>query len=208
MATLQKKTSRGHTYWQIVESRRVNGKPRPVVLMHLGTAEALLSRLSQEPTKALKARVFQFGPLAALWNIAEELEVVPTIDREVQKREQGLSCGQYILLAALNRCVGATSKASLSAWYRQTILPRLLPASEALLASQRFWDHMAYLDAPAIARIEEALAQRLIEHFKVDLKTLLFDATTSTPLSTPRPQATWPSEATPRASARTSVSLG
>jgi transposase len=177
VATLQKKTSRGHTYWQIVESRRVNGKPRPVVLMHLGTAEALLGRLSQEPTKALKARVFQFGPLAALWNIAEELEVVPTIDREVQKREQGLSCGQYILLAALNRCVGATSKASFSAWYRQTILPRLMPASEGLLASQRFWDHMAYLDEPAIVRIEEALAQRLIEHFKVDLRTLLFDAT-------------------------------
>ena len=177
VATLQKKTSRGHTYWQIVESRRVNGKPRPVVLMHLGTAETLLGRLSQEPTKALKARVFQFGPLAALWNIAEELEVIPTIDREVQKREQGLSCGQYILLAALNRCVGATSKASFSEWYRQTILPRLLPASEGLLASQRFWDHMAYLDAPAIARIEEALAQRLVEHFKIDLRTLLFDAT-------------------------------
>lgn len=177
VATLQKKTSRGHTYWQIVESRRVNGKPRPVVLMHLGTAEALLGRLSQEPAKAVKARVFQFGSLAALWNIAEELEVVPSIDREVQKREQGLSCGEYMLLAALNRCVGATSKASLSEWYRQTILPRLLPASEALLASQRFWDHMAYLDEPAIARIEEALAQRLIEHFKVDLRTLLFDAT-------------------------------
>jgi len=177
VATLQKKTSRGHTYWQIVESRRVNGKPRPVVLMHLGTAEALLGRLSQEPAKALKARVFQFGLLAALWNIADELEVVPTIDRVVHKREQGLSCGQYILLAALNRCAGATSKASFSDWYRKTILPRLMPAAEGLLASQRFWDHMAYLDAPVIARIEEALAQRLVEHFSIDLRTLLFDAT-------------------------------
>lgn len=177
VATIQKKTCRGHTYWQIVESRRVNGKPRPVVLMHLGSAEALLRRLSQEPTKPLKAKVFQFGPLAALWNIAEELEVVSTIDHQVPKREQGLSCGQYILLAALNRCVGATSKASLYAWYRKTILPRFMPASKGLLASQRFWDHMAYLDTPTIGRIEEALAQRLIEHFKVDLRTLLFDAT-------------------------------
>ena len=106
MATLQKKVSRGHTYWQIVESRRINGKPRPVVLMHLGTAEALLRRLEQEPAKPLKAKVFQFGALAALWNIAEELDVVLIIDRLVPKREQGLSCGQYMLLAALNRCVG------------------------------------------------------------------------------------------------------
>ena len=112
MATIQKKVSRGHTYWQIVESRRINGKPRPVVLMHLGTAEALLHRLQEEPTKPFKAKVFQFGALAALYNIAEELELIPTIDRHVPKRDQGLSCGQYIHLAALNRCVGATSKAS------------------------------------------------------------------------------------------------
>jgi transposase len=177
MATLQKKVSRGHTYWQIVESRRINGKPRPVVLMHLGTAAALLRRLHEEPTKPLKAKVFQFGALAALYNIAEELEVVPTIDRHLPKREQGLSCGQYMLLAALNRCVGTTSKASFYEWYRKTVLHRLLPASKALLASQRFWDHMSYLGAPIIARIEEALVQRLIEHFRVDLRTLLFDAT-------------------------------
>jgi transposase len=177
MATIQKKVSRGHPYWQIVESRRINGKPRPVVLMHLGTAEGLLHRLRQEPTKPLKARVFEFGTLAALWNIAEELEVVRTIDRHVPKREQGLSCGQYMVLAAFNRCVGATSKSSFYSWYRKTILHRLLPASKGLLASQRFWDHMSYLDAPTLARIEETLAQRLIEHFRVDLRTLLFDAT-------------------------------
>jgi len=177
MATIQKKVSRGHTYWQIVESRRIGGKPRPVVLMHLGTAETLLRRLEEEPTRAIKARVFQFGALAALWQIAEELDVVATIDRHIPKRDQGLSCGQYMLLAALNRCVGATSKASFYGWYRKTVLHRLLPTSKGLLASQRFWDHMGYLDAPTLARIEESFTQRLIEHFKVDLRTLLFDAT-------------------------------
>ena len=33
----------------------------------------------------------------------EELDVVG-IDAQVPKRDQGLSCGQYLLLAALNRC--------------------------------------------------------------------------------------------------------
>jgi len=113
MATLQKKVSRGKTYWQIVESRRVNGKPRPVVLLHLGTAEKLFQRLQQGPGKPIKAKVVQFGALAALWEMAKELQVVEIIDQHVKKRDQGLSCGQYILLAALNRCVGATSKASL-----------------------------------------------------------------------------------------------
>jgi len=177
MATIQKKISRGHAYWQIVESRRINGKPRPVVLMHLGTAEGLLRRLESSPAKTVKAKVFQFGALAALWNLAEELQVVATIDRHIQKRNQGLSCGQYMLLAALNRCVGAASKASFYGWYRKTILHRLLPASKKLLSSQRFWDHMSYPDAQAIARIEEEFSQRLIDQFKVDPRTLLFDAT-------------------------------
>jgi transposase len=177
MATIQKKPSRGHTYWQIVESRRINGKPRPIVLMHLGTAENLLRRLQEGAGKPLKAIVYEFGALAALWNLAEELGLVETIDRCVPKREQGLSCGRYILLAALNRCVAPCSKASLYDWYRQTILHRLLPAPKRSLNSQRFWDHMGYLDQQTIAKIENALTQRLIDHFKIDLKTLLFDAT-------------------------------
>lgn len=177
MATIQKKISRGRTYWQIVHSRRVNGKPRPIVLMHLGTASGLLQRLQGRVGKPLKARVFQFGAIAALWNLAEELEFVDTIDHCVGKRQQGISCGQYILLAALNRCVAASSKASLYKWYCKTVLHRLLPTSKRSLASQRFWDHMEYLDQEKIAKIEEQFTRRLIMHFKVDLRTLLLDAT-------------------------------
>lgn len=177
MATIQKKISRGHTYWQIVESRRIGGKPRPVVLLHLGTAEGLLRRLQEGGKKPIKAQILHFGALAALWNMAEELDVIGTIDRWVGKRNQGLSCGQYMLLAALNRAVAASSKASLYQWYRKTVLYRLLPASKSSLSSQRFWDHMSYLDEATISKIEEDFTSRLVEHFKIDLKTLLFDAT-------------------------------
>jgi transposase len=177
MATIQKKISRGHTYWQIVESRRIDGKPRPIVLMHLGTAEGLLRRLQQGGKKPIKAQILHFGALAALWNMAEELKVIETIDRWVGKRDQGLSCGQYMLLAAMNRAVAASSKASFYQWYRKTVLYRLIPTSKSSLSSQRFWDHMSYLDENTISKIEEDLTSRLVEHFKIDLRTLLFDAT-------------------------------
>ena len=177
MATIQKKVSRGCTYWQIVESRRVNGKPRPIVLAHLGTAAGLLRRPQEGPGKPLKAKVMEFGALAALWRIAEELDVRGTVDRHVKKRAQGPTCGDYMLLASLNRCVAATSKSSFYDWYRRTVLQRLLPTSKRSLSSQRFWDHMSYLDAPTIAAIEDELAGRVIAHFKIDLRTLLFDAT-------------------------------
>ncbi|GAI20458.1 unnamed protein product, partial [marine sediment metagenome] len=95
--------------------------------MHLGTANTLLRRLQEEPLKPKTAKILGFGALAALWNIAEELRVVEIIDKHAPKREQGLSCAQYMLLAALNRCVHASSKSSLYDWYRKTVLRRLLP---------------------------------------------------------------------------------
>lgn len=177
MATIQKKLSRGHAYWQIVESRRVNGKPRPIVLEHLGSAERLLQRLREAPGVPAKAKVIHFGALAALWEIAQELDVVGIIDTQVPKRDQGLSCGQYLLLAALNRCVAATSKASLYEWYRNTVLHRLLPTSQRSLSSQRFWDHMDKVDAAAIQGIEEQLARQVVQRYQIDLRMLIFDAT-------------------------------
>ena len=45
MASIQSKMSRGNKYWYIVESRRVEGKPRPIVLAYLGKADGLLKRL-------------------------------------------------------------------------------------------------------------------------------------------------------------------
>ena len=44
MATLQARTVKGNTYWYIVESRRVDGKPRPIVLAYLGKADDLLEK--------------------------------------------------------------------------------------------------------------------------------------------------------------------
>ncbi|TEU12588.1 MAG: transposase, partial [Anaerolineales bacterium] len=55
MATLQKRNSRGHNYWSIVESRRVNGKPRPIILEYLGTANALLKRLTEGVPKKVQS---------------------------------------------------------------------------------------------------------------------------------------------------------
>ncbi|MHB8279637.1 MAG: hypothetical protein ACYDIA_18570 [Candidatus Humimicrobiaceae bacterium] len=62
MASIQCKISRGHKYWYIVESRRVNGKPRPIVLSYLGKAEGLLKRL-QGITSTVKLKSYSHGLL-------------------------------------------------------------------------------------------------------------------------------------------------
>ena len=81
MATLQKRKSRGHNYWSIVESRRVNGKPRPIILEYLGTADTLLRRLQEGIPK--KVRSYSHGLVAVMLDIAEELQIVQSINRHI-----------------------------------------------------------------------------------------------------------------------------
>ena len=81
MATLQKRISRGKTYWSIVESRRINGKPRPVILAYLGRAKGLLKRLTQGVPQKVKS--YSHGAVAMLLQIAEELHVVEAINRHL-----------------------------------------------------------------------------------------------------------------------------
>jgi len=69
MATIQKRRSCGRTYWSIVESRRVNDKPRPVILAYLGRAESLLKRLT-EGSIPKKVKSYSHGATAVMLDIA------------------------------------------------------------------------------------------------------------------------------------------
>jgi len=178
MATLQKRKSRGHTYWSIVESRRVNGKPRPVILAYLGRAEDLLKRLTEGIPH--KVRSYSHGAVALLLDIAKELEVVEAINQHLPKPcrqiRHGFTVGGSLLLAAIGRACQPTSKRN---WHdgfaRHTSLSYLLRMSLAKLDSQHFWDQMQAVPVSALPLIEEALVLKLIETQQVQLDTLLCD---------------------------------
>lgn len=177
MASLQRKVIHGHPYYYLVESRRVNGRPRPVVLAYLGSANTLLQRLRQQHTEPTRARLSQFGGVAALYDLTQQLRLVELIDQHAPKRQQGPSLGQYMLVAAINRCLAPKSKLQMPAWLRGTPLPRWLGLSAEQFSAQRFWDNMQLLGEPQITALSEALAQRLIETFELDLSSLTFDCT-------------------------------
>lgn len=179
MASIQARRRGRRTYYYLVESRRVDGKPRPVVLKYLGTADAVAARIegASRVGAPVSADVVEFGAVAALWDLASRLDLVGTIDRHVSKRQQGATIGQYVALAAINRCVAATSKARFADWYRKTVLARLCPLPPKLLAGQRFWDAMDHLTPAAMRAIEDELSQRIVKDFQLDLRTLCFDCT-------------------------------
>ena len=196
MPSLTPKVIDGHTYYYARYCQRVAGKPKIVRQVYLGKIEDLVaaaeqSRLAPQPRET---EVAAFADVAALFDIAQRLDLVPLLDSILPaRRHQGLSIGQYLLLAAINRAVSPTSKLQFADWYRQTILTRLMPADPAWLSSQNFWNHMDQVTTEHILEFEKQMARRLVERFQLDLRALVYDGTnfftyinTRTPVELPQ----------------------
>lgn len=179
MASIQARRRGKRIYYYLVESRRVNGKPRPVVLKYLGTPETLQANLeaASREKAPVRADVFRFGAVAALWDLADRLDLAGTIDRHVPALPNGVGAGKYLVLAAINRCLASTSKTRFPEWYRKTILPRLCRVPHRLLTGQRFWDAMNTVSEQCIQSVEMEISERLVRDFHLDLRTLCFDCT-------------------------------
>ena len=185
MATIQSKKSRGHKYWYIVESRRVNGKPRPIVLEYLGRPDDLLKRL-QGLTKGLRLKSYSHGAIAALLDVAHKLDISPLINQYVSSPRSymaekpirnNLTVGMTLLLGAIGRVCMPTSKRGWSNWAKTTTLSYLLRCSLSKIDSQHFWDLMDALPIEAIPKIEKELLERIIKIYGVESDSLFFDTT-------------------------------
>jgi len=179
MASLQKHVVSGHTYWRIVESHRVNGKPRPVPILYLGTADSLLQRLLEAPAGRLTVRSYQHGDVAALKAAADRVGIVSIIDRHIPgQRGQRPSVGTTLLLGALNRAVKPRSKRGWSGWAAKTSLHRLFPGLKVKsLTSQFFWDQMDRIPLDVLRSIEGELTRTVVGELGLDLDTLFYDTT-------------------------------
>jgi hypothetical protein len=107
--------------------------------------------------------------VAVLLRIAQDLGVREVINSVVKKRSQGMTPGDYLLIASLNRAVGATSKFKIREWVESTTLPLHMKIDRVKLSSQNFWDHFDLLTAETVEAIGDAIARRAIELEKIPL---------------------------------------
>src|SRR5260370_32980029 len=92
MLSLTKKIVRGKPYYYLRECQRVNGKPKIVSTLYLGSAESIRDRLLRPQPAEVAFQ--EFGGSAAAFSIAQALDVVATIDHHVPKHgAQGPSVG-------------------------------------------------------------------------------------------------------------------
>ena len=177
MATITRRKVHGRVYYYLVESKRIDGKPRLVLQKYLGRAEDVVERLKGTPPTPHTVTVGEYGGSRILWAMARRLRLVEWIDAAAPKRTQGLSVGTYLVLAAINRVLAPCSKAQFRAWYRATALYHDCPVRDADLSSQRFWDHLGYLTPDRIRTIETTLTQHMVAEFGLELSTVVYDAT-------------------------------
>jgi len=179
MPSIVGKRRGGQTYYYLVESGRVDGKPRIVSQQYLGSAAEVVAKLSETGVgEPVRSQHRQFGDLAAVWSVIERLGVVEVIDQVAPRHANAaLSVGTYIALATANRIVDPCSKRAFADWWATTSGPRWVKAPAAALDHRRFWDAMDRLDEATLARIEADLGRAMVTEFGLDLSGLVLDMT-------------------------------
>ena len=180
MASIVGKKQGGRTYYYLVESARVGGKPRIVSQRYLGSAAEIAARLAEKgPGEPDRTRHLAFGDVAATWSVLQRLGVAEIVDEVVGARrgDAGASVGTYIALATLNRVVDPCSKLAFAEWWRRTAGNRWLTVSAGALDHRRFWEAMDAIGEDDLQEIERRIVARMVETFSIDLSGLVLDMT-------------------------------
>jgi hypothetical protein len=141
MASLVAKKKANTLYYYVVESARVDGKPRIVHQTYLGTAERVAALVKgRSAPLPLSATTIDFGLPGALWVAAQNSGVFPLLESLWPKPRSGPSTAHYLLLAAIHRICQPGPKTEVADWYRRSVLHSVWGFPAERFSSQAFWD--------------------------------------------------------------------
>ncbi len=180
MASIVGKKRGSATYYYLVESARVNGRPRIVSQEYLGTADELAAAM-RGGGLGLPARTQykDFGAVAAAWGMLEDLGVAGIIDQVTGPRrsDAGASTGTYLALAALGRLVAPCSKLAFADWWAGTAAGRFTGIGAPALDHRRFWDAMHAAGLEELGEISHRIALAIVDASGVDCSSVALDMT-------------------------------
>jgi hypothetical protein len=179
MASIVGKRRGKQTYYYLVESARVQGKPRIVSQQYLGSADEVIAKLSETPAgQPVRSRHKRFGDLAAVWSMLVRLDVAGIVDEVVPRyANAAATVGTYLALACANRVVDPCSKRGFADWWETTAGGRWVKLDRAAVDHRRFWDAMDRLGEAELREIETRLGGRMVTEFGLDLTGLALDMT-------------------------------
>src|SRR6202158_2036662 len=155
MASLIAKKKGNQLYYYVVESARVEGKPRIVHQAYLGTADKVAALVKDRTSPVpLSSASRDFGLPGALWLAAERTALLGVLEILWPVSRSGPSPARYLLLAAIHRICQPGPKTQVADWYGKTILHSIWGIPPERFTSQAFWDAFEkilpeHLDPPA-----------------------------------------------------------
>ena len=178
MASLQKRTVKGIDYWSLVESKRVNGKPRPIVIEYFGNSKAFAAKLmdSRNENKVIKS--YSHGDTYSLTKIAEMLGVEEILEDSLKHQTRSdLKRSKSLLLIALQSICKPGSKSEFKSWIETTSLPYDHNIPIKSLSCDHFWKQMNDVSESDIIKAEDALMQKIFKSYSFGMEKIALDYT-------------------------------
>jgi transposase len=184
---LKNKDGSTRTYLQLVESRRVNGKPRQIVLMTMGRSDteegrerireitSILLKSGNEyrlldVEKDLKAQdTKELGPLLIFQRLWKELGFEEIVGGEMKKTGAEFEVATAIFQMVLNRLTRPCSKFQLELWSKDIYEINKFESHEYYRAMDYLIEHKD--------KIEQGVFYRMRDIFTQDVDVVLFDTT-------------------------------
>jgi transposase len=179
MAHFHIKTKKGRPYLYVREIARVDGRPKVVSQIYLGSPEKVAGLLTCRDEDTIELKVEEFGALWLANLIDQDIDLSAIVDQVIPRaeRETGPSIGEYFLYCVLNRMVHAVSKNKLADWYQGTAIQHIRPVDLKELTSKRYWEKWERVSEDDLQTIARLFFERLWQVEQPHADCLLFDTT-------------------------------
>jgi len=179
MAHFHIKKKKGRPYLYVREIARVDGKPKVISQIYLGSPERVAHMASGKDKDPVTITVEEFGALWLAQRIDSDIDVAGIIDSVIPRaaRETGPTVGEYFLYCIWNRMIDAVSKNRLPQWYERTAIQQIRPVAIEELTSARYWEKWDRVSEKALQAIARTFFERVWQRESPDADCLLFDTT-------------------------------
>ncbi len=179
MAHFHVKTKKGRPYLYVREIARVDGKPKVISQIYIGSPEKVAGLLSGKEPDVTSLKVEEFGSLWLAHQIDRDIDLCSIVDSVVPRadRETVPSVGEYFLYCVLNRMVQAVSKNKLADWFRKTAIQHIRPVELDELTSKHYWEKWDRVSETDLHTIARRFFERIWQVEAPSADCLLFDTT-------------------------------
>ncbi len=138
-------------------NRRVNGKPRVIKEIYIGSMENL-ARMIQNPLERVNAYSLSFGVTASILMIEKDIRLKEIVNAAVNHHKNGLSAGDYLLIFIMNRLSDPASKNGIKEWMQGDFSSTFYHK----VTSQEYWNIMNRFSDNAMKEIMDRLREKII----------------------------------------------